>query len=200
MNNEAPLEKMKREQHEHWKEQNDAFQERMRQDEQMRTNLEQERISKLKAAGLSEDAYAVREIVLMQRRAPDVDFYQPSLHQLGFANTIDSMVQAHRFLQELQRKGCFREVERSTSAVFTIKDPNTRLLKKELRKLKLIEQSWMEKFLRGVSHGLVGVNHVLTTVSLALSIIVVIQSIQISNLNTKQDLSNDQAQDISRQE
>lgn len=148
-----------------------AFQERMRQDEQRRSNLELERVQRVTGSGLSEDAYAVREILLIVRRAPHQDFYQPSLLQLGFSDTIDAMTQASRFFKTLQEKGCFREVERSTNSVFTIKGPSIRLLKRELKELKQIEDGAVEIFFRRISHGFIGVKHVLGFVAATFAVI-----------------------------
>ncbi len=160
-----------------------SFQERMRQDEQRRSNSELERIQKVSGSGLSEDAYAVREIILTARRAPRQDSYQPSLLQLGFADTTDAMSQASRFFKVLQEKGCFKETERSTNNVLTVKGPNIRLLKKELKELKQLEQSTFERFFRRLSHGFIGLNHILGFAVTVLTVISLVQGLMLRNLN-----------------
>jgi hypothetical protein len=174
LNENDPLKQIRERQEKTYVEMNAGFQERMQQDEQRRCNLELERIQKITGSGLSEDAYAVLETMLMVQRAPGQDFYQPSLNQLGFSNTIDAMGQADRLFQTLQKKGCFQTVERSGNEHLTLKGPNIHRLRIELRKLKQLEQSDLERFFRRISYGFIGANQVL---SIAVAIVAIISGI-----------------------
>lgn len=192
-NENTPLRDIEKRQEETQAKLEDEFQERMKQEEQRRSNLESERIRKVTGSGLNEDAYAIREIILMVKRAPNQEFFQPSLLQLGFTNTIDAMGEAQRLFQTLQGKGCFKKVERTGNDHFTIRGPNTHFLKKELRALKQLELGFLEKFFRGVSRGLIGVNQILVTLATLLAIVTGLLSIKTNNQNQElKDLQKSQ--------
>lgn len=127
-----PLEQLGKKQREQWERDNAALQERTRQDNETRHQRELRVIKRVSDSGLTQNAFAVREIISIVQRDPEAEFYQPSLNDLGFADEIPAKSELHRLLNSLKKSGCLTYVETAGNSNFTIKGADVDKLRKEL--------------------------------------------------------------------